>query len=138
MVLAMQVVVVLQELLKIKVFHQVVKLVQVQQQERQREFLVVAVSFVVVVGLVVHQVVTQVVLVVQAISMQAVLAHQEQVYLLVAVGAEQVLLLLAQMHLLTMVVMGVQAVEVEERLLLVVLLAQAVTALFIFTTKKRK
>jgi hypothetical protein len=78
----------------------------------------------------------QVVLAVLAISLLAVLAHQAQEHLLVAVEVAQEWLALAQTHLLTTAATAVQAVAVAVALLLVVLLVQAVTELFIFTTKE--
>jgi hypothetical protein len=76
------------------------------------------------------------VLVVLVISMLVVLAHQEQVFYLVAVVVVQVFLALAQTHLQTMAVTAVQVEAVEAVLLLVALLAQAATALSIFTTRE--
>jgi hypothetical protein len=70
------------------------------------------------------------------ISTQAVLVHQEQELLLVVLVAVLDLLALAQTHLLTMAAMVAQVAVVGAVLLLVVLQAQAVTALFIFTTKE--
>jgi hypothetical protein len=78
----------------------------------------------------------QAALVALAIFTLAVLAQLEQEHLSVVVVAVQDLLLLAQTHLLTMVETAAQVVAVGARLLLAVLLAQAVTALFIFTTKE--
>jgi hypothetical protein len=76
------------------------------------------------------------VLVALVIFTLAVLAQQEQEHLSVVEVVWQDLLLLAQTHLPTMAVMAAQVVAVGVVLVLVALLAQAVTALFIFTTKE--
>jgi hypothetical protein len=81
-------------------------------------------------------VLAQAVLVVLAIYTLAVQAHRGQEHLLAVAVAVQVWLALAQTHLLTMAATAVQVVAVGAVLLLVALLAQAVTALFIFTTKE--
>jgi hypothetical protein len=70
------------------------------------------------------------------ISTTAVLQLAELEQVLVVVVAEQVIHLSAQEHQPTMAVMVAQAVAVGAVLELVALLAQAVTALFIFTTKE--
>jgi hypothetical protein len=74
--------------------------------------------------------------VVLVIFMLVELAHQEQEQVLAEAEAVLVIQALAQMLLITMAVMVAQVVVVEAVPLLAVLLAQAVTALFFFTTKE--